>query len=234
MDPIESVVQTPLFGLSSTDSSILGRDDFLRILVTQLRNQDPLNPVAGDEFAAQLAQFSSLEQLQNINTSLETLMELDFALNQAINNTMATTFIGKGLTAVGNQLSVAEGEPTNVHYELSSAAATITIEILNEAGAVVRTAEVLGETAGRQHFEWDGKDENGNAVPEGQYTFNVTAQDSSGNNVAAQPLIVGTIDSIRYRDGNAVLRLGNIEVDFGAVLEIGANASTFTNAETDE
>lgn len=233
MDPIESLSQTS-FTLPQSDSTSLGKDDFLRILVTQLQNQNPLNPVSSDQFAAQLAQFSSLEQLQNMNANLERALELDIALSQAINNTMATTFIGKSVTAVGNQLSVVEGEPTNIHYELSAASSTTTIEIRNEDDIVVRTVEVHGEKAGRQQFEWDGKDENGTTVPEGRYTFGVSATDSIGNNVAAQSLIVGNIDSIRYQDGNAVLRLGSIEVTLGAVLEIGASASTFTNAKTDK
>ena len=99
--PVTNQPTQNLFG--PADQGTLGKEDFLRLLVTQLRNQDPINPVKGEDFAAQLAQFSSVEQLQNINANLENNLEMDLLLNQALNNTLATTLIGNNVKAIGGK-----------------------------------------------------------------------------------------------------------------------------------
>ena len=96
-----SITYTTLPVTSSTStsatsgSSTLGKDDFLKLLIVQLRNQDPLNPTEGTEFAAQLAQFSSVEQLTNINSTLTESLATNKLLTQSIGNSLATTMIGK-------------------------------------------------------------------------------------------------------------------------------------------
>lgn len=206
-------------------TQILGKDDFLRILVTQLRHQDPLNPMKSEEFAAQLAQFSSVEQLQNINSNLENSIQMNMLLNQAISNTLATTLIGKSIKAVGNTLTLDNGQPVKLHYSLNDVAKKVTIEIRNSSGQVVRTIEINEKSKGTHSYEWDGKDDNGNKLPDGPYQFSVSAVDTNGNSVAAQPLIVGVIESIRYANGNAILKLGDLEVNLSDVLEIGMDDS---------
>ncbi|MCG8603884.1 flagellar hook assembly protein FlgD [bacterium] len=226
MDAIDSILQPSAGNFLPTDDTILGKDDFLRILVTQLQNQDPINPLKAEEFAAQLAQFSSVEQLQNVNTNLESVMELDASLNRTINNTLATTFIGKSVTAVGDRISLkADGESVSLHYELASPSAKTVVEIRNEAGVLVRTAELSAQASGRHQFEWDGKDNSGDDLQAGTYTFSITAEGPDGSIVASTPFMVGTIDSIRYDSGNPIMTIDGLEISMGSVLEIGLGAS---------
>lgn len=221
MNEIPSISQLgpqSLFG-NSSGGSVLGKDDFLKILVTQLQNQDPINPVKGEELAAQLAQFSSVEQLQNINATLSNNADLDLALNQAINNTMATTLIGKSVRAFGNAVQ----DSGELNYELADNAANVTIQIFDESGELVRSIKLDDQNAGLNVYKWDGKDDSGNHLRSGNYTFSVTAEDVNGDAVDAQTYVVGTINSVQYLNGTAVLRIGDVDVHLSEVLEIGQN-----------
>lgn len=221
MNEISTIGQNFSQDQPGTNNSILGKDDFLRILVTQLRNQDPINPVNGDDLAVQLAQFSSVEQLQNINSNLENNIEMDLLLNQAINNTMATTLIGREVRAAGNEIYRVDGEDTAIQYHLSGLAKDVKIQIEDADGTVVRTIVLSDQTEGNHHYKWDGKDDNGNKVSEGTYQFTVKAEDAEGNPVSAQEFVAGTITSIRYENGSAVLLIGDVEINFADVIEIG-------------
>lgn len=221
MDPISAINAQPSQSLFGTNNAALGKEDFLRILVTQLRNQDPINPVNSENFATQLAQFSSLEQLQNINDSLGQGIESDMLLNQAINNTMATTLIGQTVRAAGNVVAVNEGKGADINFSLGAAAKKVTIEIRDANGSLVKTVELEQKVAGDQKFEWDGKDSSGNQVAEGKYQFSVQAEDVDGNAIPSQEFIVGEITGIRYQDGGAILVLGNLNVSLGSVIQIG-------------
>lgn len=211
--------------LLGANSTVLGKDDFLKILVTQLRNQDPIKPVAADQFASQLAQFSSVEQLQNINSNLENSSNLELLLNQAINNTMATTLIGKSVRATGNEISLAGNDGVDLSYRLNGPAKDVKIVIKDGDGAVVRSLSLTDKTAGDHNYAWNGKDDNGDRVKPGSYAFSVEATDVEGQSVAAQTFVTGIIDSIRYDSGSAMLLIGDIQVGLDKVLEIGVNSS---------
>ncbi|HEX9654735.1 MAG TPA: FlgD immunoglobulin-like domain containing protein [bacterium] len=222
MDPVQSVSQnnTQLFG---GGGAIMGKEDFLKILIAQLRHQDPINPVQGEQFAAQLAQFSSLEQLQNMNGNLENAMELNLMLNRTINNTMATTFIGKTVKALGNTVALPEGGTATLNYELAVPASKTTITIRDQNGNVVRTIDVKEASSGMRQFEWDGKNDQGQTLPAGKYQFNVVAEDVNGNAVPTQTYIMGEIERVRYQNGDAILILRDMEVNLSDVLEISTS-----------
>ncbi len=198
----------------------LGKEEFLKLLVVQLQNQDPLSPMESQDFSAQLAQFSSVEQLTNIDSNLETSIQTDVVLSQTINNTLATTLIGKQVTAAGNQVQLVEGKTTNVPFELQSDAQEVTITITDQAGNVVRRLEGQNVGSGIQSLEWDGLDDDGVELAEGVYTFDVQAKDAAGDEIVTQPLIRGIAGSLMYNGGSAVLRIGDLNVGFGDVLEI--------------
>ncbi|MFQ5649086.1 MAG: flagellar hook assembly protein FlgD [bacterium] len=234
MDEITALGQPNPQNLLGNNSAILGKDDFLKILVTQLRNQDPSDPLQADEFAVQLAQFSSVEQLQNISSLLQNSIQLDLLLNQAINNTMATTLIGKQVRAAGDAISHIEGQDTEIHYRLSEPAASVRIQIRDEDGNVVRTISLQEQLQGNQTYSWDGKDDDGQEVPVGKYHFSVTAQDFDGNPLAAEEFVFGTISSVRYQDGNAILRVGEVEINLTDVIEISSAEDASNEDATDE
>ena len=225
MNEISAVGAGDTKNLFSGGSAIMGKDDFLKILITQLQNQDPLSPQKAEDFASQLAEFSQLEQMQNMNANLLDSIELDLLLNQAINNTMATTLIGRGVRAVGNTINHVQGESTAIHYNLAGAAKKVSIVIKDADGNIVNTVEVSGQLAGNQRYEWDGKDSSGDDVAEGIYTISVSAEDVEGNAVGTQTFVTGVIDGIRYENGSAFLLIDNMTVSLADVIEIGFGES---------
>ncbi len=203
------------------DSRILGKDDFLKLLTVQLQNQDPMEPQDNTEMVAQLAQFSSLEQLENMNQNLASSLDLDLILTQVLNNTSAAGLIGKSVLANGNAVEVAAaGDDTTVNFDLAANADSLTVTIYDESGALVRTIEHGGMEAGRQSLEWDGKDSAGNDVAAGAYTFKVAATDGEGNSIDVSPLVMGSVDVVKFVNGEAVLVLDGVEVSISEIIEI--------------
>jgi flagellar basal-body rod modification protein FlgD len=197
-------------------SQSLGKDAFLTLLITQLQNQDPLNPADSTEFTAQLAQFSSLEQLSQINSQLETL-----GLFQAsINNAQAVSFIGKEVLARGNRLEVSAGKPTVCEFALDAAAKTVIVSIYDSNGRFVRELQGSALAAGRQSIAWDGNDLNGNPVASGSYTFEVQAESASGDKIGATTWLRGAVSGVKFENGATYLRVGSSDVAVGDVIEI--------------
>jgi len=203
---------------SSSESNILGKDDFLNLLVTQLQHQDPLNPMKSAEFTSQLAQFSSLEQMSNVNKNLEVLQ-----LYQAsINNSQAVDFIGKTIKALGNSMGVSDGVADQVHFELAENASDTIIHIYDSDKKLVKTIQAGGLNAGEQSVEWDATDNDGNKVPDGSYTFEVVATDTGGNPVSAKTLITATVSGVSFKNGTTYLMAGNQEIPIGSVFSVSA------------
>ncbi|MDQ7062632.1 MAG: FlgD immunoglobulin-like domain containing protein [candidate division KSB1 bacterium] len=197
----------------------LGKDAFLRLLVTQLNYQDPLAPMQNEAFVAQLAQFSALEQMQNINRNLEESINADILLNKAMNNSLVTTLIGKDVVANTNLFSYSKDGSIELGFRLSSPAREVTIEIYDSNGQLVRTLKMEGLSAGEHFFQWNGQDQKGKEVPEGQYTFRVSVKD--GENRQTLPTFIrGTITGVRYEEGVAYLLLGDLELSLGDVQKI--------------
>jgi flagellar basal-body rod modification protein FlgD len=159
--------------VSAPAPNILGKDDFLTLLVAQLQHQDPLNPQDSTEFTAQLAQFSSLEQLGNVNDNLEYLK----LATAAANNTEAVSLIGKQIIAAGNAIQREDGAAVACNFELAAEASAVAVNIYDPNGNFIRTFEGGALSAGAQALEWDGKDSQGHSVPDGVYSFEVLAVD---------------------------------------------------------
>lgn len=196
-------------------NGMLGKDDFLGMLVTQLRYQNPLEPMADTEFIAQLAQFSTLEQMQNMNANLQVNMQLI----QSVGNALATSLIGKHVSAVGHSVYLSESGDAQIRYNLSKGA-EVTLKILEKDGDPVRTLVAGSQSSGEHTISWDGKDDAGKRVKEGTYTYQVWAVDAEGNPVASGTYSEGRITGVRFVGGGAVLLVGNMEVNLSDVLEI--------------
>lgn len=186
-------------GITGAGDSSLGKDDFLQILVAQLEAQDPLAPMEGQEFASQLAQFSSLEQLTNVNGNLETSQAFDLALS----NSSSIALIGKSVDAPGNTIDLTSGEPKTLSFSLDKDAASTTVDIYDSTGAKVSTVDLGAQSTGLHEFVWNGRDASGALLPAGNYTFNITASDSSGNFVSAKTFSAGLVTDVIFEEGQA-------------------------------
>ena len=201
-------------------SGILDKDDFLKLLIMQLRHQDPLSPLEGTEFAAQLAHFSSVEQLSNINTNLLHSIDANFVLSQSINNALSATFIGQEVRAATDIFAYSgEGEVT-LGYSLQSPASSVTVKIYDEAGNLVRTISSNELGKGDNTVEWDGRDDQGTKLSEGRYTFSVEAKDGNGTGIPAYTYIFGIVSGVRFKDTGTYFTINGIEVALSEIEEI--------------
>jgi flagellar basal-body rod modification protein FlgD len=182
----------------SSAQSPLGKEDFLQLLVAQLSAQDPLNPMDSREFSAQLAQFSALEQMTNVNSTLEELV----AAQQAFGNSSLISLIGKLVDIPGNSFEYTQGEPTNLTYTLGSEASTTKVEIYNSTGALVKTLNGPG-AQGSNLTIWNGLDNQGNPVDSGFYTFKIQATDASGKLVGGETFSTGLVTDVLFENGKA-------------------------------
>lgn len=203
----------------ATGKSVLGKDDFMKMLLSQLKNQDPLSPMEGTEFASQLAQFTSLEQLTNMNTSLNTSIEANYLLAQSVNNTMMASLIGKEVKLTGNNINFSGQESISMGYKMPSEAHSVTISIYDSNKKLVKT--VTGEKeAGEHKVLWDFTDNNGEKVKEGSYFFEISAKASNGNEITTEFYKWGHIDSVRYTEDGTKLVSGDEEYLLSDVFEI--------------
>ena len=198
---------------------VLGKDDFLMLLVEQLKNQDPLNPMESTEFTAQLAQFSSLEQLTNMNESLQ----YSQLYQSSINNAQAVGFIGKTIKASGDSINVKDGMSGQIQFDLAGNAETVNIHIYDSSDNLVKTINCGALNDGEQSMAWDGTHDNGETVPDGTYTFVVSAADAGGETIEASTYITAEVTGVTFKDGNAYLLAGDIEISMSDVIEVTEN-----------
>jgi flagellar basal-body rod modification protein FlgD len=208
----------------------MGKDDFLNLLVTQLQHQDPLNPAESTEFTAQLAQFSSLEQLSNINDNYNLKnMEL---FQTSLTNSQAVSYIGKEITAKGNALRLESGQPAECHFELTDKAALAVISVYNANGEFVTSFETGPLNSGRQSAAWDGTDSNGNLARPGIYRFEVQAVDANNQDLSVTPMISAVVSGVSFIDQTASLITGLQTIaidDVIAVSEVQSPPETVTS-----
>ncbi len=197
-------------------ASPLGQDQFMKLLVAQLQNQDPLSPLDNTEFVAQLAQFSTLEGITNMGTSLDTVNNYMLSLN----NFNATGLIGKDVKAYGNNISLNDAGTAELGYSLKSSASTVETTIYDESGSMVRTIGEGPKPAGANTLQWDGRDTTGKSLPAGKYTFTVAGATQDGSSVMADTIQIGKVDGVVYEGGIPYLMIGNSKIGMSEVLEI--------------
>jgi len=198
----------------------MGKDEFLQLLVAQLKNQDPMNPLNAEEFAAQLAQFSSLEQLMNINESIEAQETTTGYLMEAMSQSTALGVIGKEVLAAGNVFDVSEDGVKPLVVGVDGEGGTAQLKIFDESGGEVRSRSVGQLDPGRQEINVEGLV--GNLEP-GRYTYTLEITDTEGSPVELQTFSRIKIDGVRYGPEGPVLMAGDLEVPIGNVVEVLAN-----------
>ena len=208
--------------MKSSQDSALGKDDFMNLLVAQLQNQDPLNPMDSTAFTSQLAEFSSLEQLSNVNENLEYLQ----MYQSSINNAQAVSFIGKNIDALGDSIQLESGENEEIHFELNADSSSVFINIYSDSGGLVKIIESGLTGKGKQSLEWDGTDNDGNTLASGNYKYEVMAVDANGDKVQTVTYISERVTGVTFKDGVTYLKAGGMEIPIGDVIVVSENQTS--------
>ncbi len=191
-------------------------DQFMNLLITQLQNQDPLDPMDPNEFTSQLVQFASVEQQIAANSNLEQMLELQ---QTSLLGTVVG-YIGKQVEVSGNEMPL-ENSSATAHYELSAKADATTITVSDSTGRTVFFT--AGEVdAGRHAFTWNGKDSLGFQKDDGIYTITVSPLDSEGEAIDVAHTVTGTVTGVSNNGGTAVLSLGEADYAVEDVLAVRA------------
>jgi flagellar basal-body rod modification protein FlgD len=187
---------------------------FLTLLVTQMQNQDPLNPMSNAEFTSQLAQLSTLEQLQSMNDKFDENM----LYMQSLNNTMMLGMVGEMAVVEGDQVDVTDGQ-AGINQIQTTAGGVATVTVRNEAGAVVATYTREIE-AGWSDLSWDGLVD-GQTAPDGEYTLSAVVEDRGGTPVESAVYMAGVVDSIRFEHNLALMSINGRDYYASEIAKVG-------------
>lgn len=213
----ELSVPKPLYQREQTaPKSELDRDSFMKLLVAELKNQDPLEPMNARESITQLSQMTGVEKLTGIEKSLTELR----AETAGLASTQISNLVGRTATADVTTLTVGATGTADGAFQLQNRAAETNIEIRNSAGDVVRTLHLGDVFPGAHNFTWDGNDEVGARVEAGRYSVGVVAKDASGNAITAGTTVSGMVTGVNYDNGLPELQLGSTRVLLGDVKSI--------------
>lgn len=209
MTTVNSATASVASNLATTESMLADTHDrFLTLLITQLQNQDPLNPMDNEQITSQVAQLSTVTGINQLN---QTLLALSGQLDVS-QSMQAVGLIGKEILVPGTKISVGTGEQgtqvTHFGMELLSGASKVTVNIADNSGKVVRTMELDQHAAGVHSIKWDGLDNTGVTVPDGAYTVQVTASDATGAPVSVGSLTSGRVSSVASSGNGVQLDLG--------------------------
>lgn len=198
------------------DKTTLGKEDFMKLLVAQLKNQDPNSPVDAKEFVTQLSQLTSVEQLTNLATTMKTLQTTTTSL---VNNE-ASSFVGKRIEANGSKLHLGDVGGASSGINLTQPADTVTMTVRDDKGQAVRTIQLGRTNAGITPMAWDGNSDEGERLPVGTYSLTVEAKTSAGGPVVASTQISGIVNQVSYEQGYPELVVGEAHVALANVTSI--------------
>jgi flagellar basal-body rod modification protein FlgD len=203
-----------------TGGAQMGKEDFLRLLTTQLRYQNPLSPEDPKDFVAQLSQFSSLEQLINLNSKYEDYNKTSQALQNSMQLGQAVSLLGKEIKAQGNSFVVKGGEANDVVFILGSDAKSTKVSIYDSANKLVRTIDMGAQAKGEKTVSWDGKDSSGKAVADGTYYYQVAATDAQGKSIDTASYVTGTVEQVLQDSSKVYLKVNGRLVTLDSILAV--------------
>ena len=185
----------------------LGKDEFFRIMVNQIQNQDPMKPYQNEQMAAQMAQFTALEQMLNMNQNLEKLSQAQTPLQQL----GASHLIGKYVTTDTSRIFHTEGKYSETSVDLPTDASKLRVLVMNDRGETVQEMEKFKLKKGENKIEWNGKKSNGLAAASGQYYFRFVAESESGKNIPVQTTKTAYVHGIAFEKNETVLLTGDVK-----------------------
>ncbi|MFH8134119.1 flagellar hook assembly protein FlgD [Pantoea osteomyelitidis] len=190
---------------TSTNSAEDLQNQFLTMLVTQLQNQDPTNPMDNSQLTTQLAQINTLSGIEKLNTTLGSISG-QISTSQSL---QSSTLIDHGVMVDGSQILVGSGTTTPFGVELTTASTATTATIKDSSGTVVRTIDLGALSAGVSTFSWDGTLTDGSTAPDGKYSVSIAASNGT-EQLVAQPLNYAYVNGVSTSDGTTTLNLGTM------------------------
>lgn len=204
---------------SSLGSSAMDQSDFLTLMTAQMKNQDPFEPVDNTQMVAQMAQFSSLAGISEMNTTLQAIA----AKLGSTSTTDMVSWVGRTVLTEGSVAYPRTDGSLGGMIELGAAAAEVNVVIEGPNGEILKSVSLGAAPAGRTEFEWDGTTDTGEPAGDGPFTIRVAARDADGAAVAAKSLVWAPVTSVAMgSDGNPILTLPGIgQVSTTAIRQIG-------------
>lgn len=203
--------------MRAVGSDKMDKDAFMKLMLAQMKNQDPTNPLKSHEMAAQLAQFSSLEQMQNMNNTLTEMRNGQ----KPSENFQALNFIGKAVSGDSARLTRVKGDKEHdFTFDLPDDAKTVQIKVRNAEGEIVRKIDLKDLKKGSNKFTWNGQDDRGAAMPTGDYQFIVEAMASNNKKLAVKTDFDGIISGVNYSAEGPVLLVGTQSIKLKDVKKI--------------
>ena len=196
-------------------SQSLGQEEFLKLLITQLRFQDPINPSKPEEFAAQLAQFTSLERMLNIEKLLQTQADAGTLNTLAVKADLGASFIGRKVLAAGEQVAVSGDGPPTMEVEIGAGGGNAVLQLFDAGGREVMTRD-LGFRSGGKQFLSTGS----SVLPPGVYTYRVTVTAIGGDDVPVTTYTAGVVDGVSFKNGTVVLHAGPLSFPLDNVVAV--------------
>lgn len=208
---VQNQTSNPLLGVATQAGGAGGAasapstsDQFLKMLVAQLTNQDPLNPMDNAQVTSQMAQLSTVDGISKLNATLST-MSMGFNSTQGL---QAASLVGNQVLVDGNSMQLAGGQASG-GYQLEAASDNVAVTVKGPSGEVVYTAQLGKQPAGLSVFHWDGSTNNGTPAVNGNYSFSVTAT-NGGAKVAATTLTLGRVDGVTPSATGTTLTIGGV------------------------
>ena len=201
------------------DDGVMGKDDFLKLLIAQLSAQDPLDPMGAQDFSAQLAQFSGLEQMTNVNANLEILQKLQTASQ----NTSSLNLIGKTVESYGNAFNHSANSSETLSYSLASDAVSVRIDMFDSTGSQVDMIRIDNQGQGKNTASWDGNDKHGNPLPAGTYSFTVKADNQAGAPIAVDTFSSGLVTDVVFGEDETYAIVNGIELPISTIKRVSIN-----------
>ncbi|MFK3796070.1 MULTISPECIES: flagellar hook assembly protein FlgD [unclassified Pseudomonas] len=189
-------------GDTTTGASSLGKDAFLQLLVTQMQNQNPLDPQDNSEFVAQLAQFSSLETMQNLSTSVDAIGGM-YQSSQAL---QASSLVGRSVIVDSGSTHVDTSKDMTGQVVVPSTSTITTVKVYDSTGSIVRTIDLGEQKTGTTSFTWDGKDDAGNTLAAGNYSFKATGS-LDGTSTGLTTYLPATVTSVTMGSAGSAMTL---------------------------
>lgn len=211
--PAQPTPTTSSPATTGTGSSAMGEQQFLQLLITQLQNQDPSSPADPSQFASQLAQFSSLEAMQNIQTILQSQSTSSQLSTLALKADLGASFIGREVLAAGNQIELPQAGAATATVDIGPGGGDTKVTVTDASGATVANQDLGYITSGRQTLNL------GN-LPAGTYSYTVTTTAASGSNVPVTTYTTGIVDGVSFQNGTVILEAGSLAIPIDNAVEV--------------